>query len=183
VTITTLSFKLKRSWVLMGFSLQYFFEQIADLSHGPISACYFRLIRGVRYDIGVSILDYDWQSNGSQAGQVVDIVADKRNLVQRNACLSRELVNHGKLIVAPIDAIDDEFATASLDHGIDFSRNHHNRETQGLQLTDSQPVTAHTTDCFSSVFKNEDGVVCENAVEIKSDQPDVTNDFRERFGV
>jgi len=167
----------------MACSLQYFFEQITDLSHCSISACYLRLVRGVRNDIGMGILDYNWQSNGSQAGQVVDIVADKRNLVQRNACLSGELVNDSKLIVAPVDAFDDEFATASLDYGIDFSRNHDNRKTQGLQLTDSQPVTAHTADGFSSVFKNEDGVVCENAVEIESDQPDVTNDFRERFGV
>jgi hypothetical protein len=131
----------------------------------------------------MGVLNYNRQSNVSQTGQIVDVVADKRNLVQRNARLSRELVNDGKLIVATVDAFDNEFATASLDHGVDLSRNHDDGKTQGLQLTDSHPVTAHTSHGFSPVFKNEDGVVSENAVEIKSDQPDVTDDFRERFVV
>jgi hypothetical protein len=141
------------------------------------------LITGVWDNILMGVLNDDGQSNSPETRQVVDIISNERDLFERDFRLRGELLDSGKLIVATVDASDHEFAAPSLDDGICFRGNHDHQETELLKPTQSQTVTAHTSNGLSTIFKNENRVVCEHSVEIEGHETNIANALGQRRSV
>lgn len=116
------------------------------------------------------ISDHDRQPDHLQARQVIDVVADKRELITAQAVADAELVEGSELVVASMRAFEPELAGTLEDYRVHLGRDDRCPDTDALELADSETVATPAANRLAAILRDIHVIVREHSIEVEDDE-------------